>query len=230
MGKHLANAMSQRAALAMLDLSMPRTGFVTSYDPNAYAVKVLIQPENLEVPGWIPLGAAAIGNGFGIVSGPNVGSNGEPGDMVQVTFDGGSPDAPRITGRFFNTVDMPPGPVPSGDTWIVHPSTSCLKFNADGTITVTANAQITYTATQHNFVGPVQMQSTLLVEEEITGQGGMAISGTNSNGQTSTVTGNMNINGNVATEGTLTNNGTDVGSGHYHGNGNGGANTTPPVG
>jgi uncharacterized protein involved in type VI secretion and phage assembly len=161
MGRHLANAMSQRAALAMLDLSKPLTGIITSYDPAKHAVKVTIQPEGVEVAGWIPLGAIGVGNGFGIVCGPNL------GDMVQVAFSESNPAAPRILGRFFSNVNVPPA-VPSGDTYIVHKSGSALKFNGDGTITVTATSSITYTATQHHFVGPVQMDHTLNVNQNVT--------------------------------------------------------------
>jgi uncharacterized protein involved in type VI secretion and phage assembly len=208
--------MSQRAALAMLDLTTPRTGLITSYDPKKHAVKVAIQPEGVEVAGWIPLGAIGVGNGFGIVCGPNL------GDMVQVAFDNASPNAPRIVGRFFSNVNMPPA-VPSGDTYIVHQSGSALKFNGDGTINVAATSSITYTATQHHFVGPVQMDSTLLVKQTMTGQGGMAVSGDNGSGNASTVTGNFN------TVGTITNNGKSIGSTHVHTNGNGGANTGAPI-
>jgi uncharacterized protein involved in type VI secretion and phage assembly len=153
--------MRQQAAMSSLDVSKPRTGLITSYDPARHAVKVAIQPEGVEVAGWIPLGAAGVGNGFGIVCGPNI------GDMVQVTFSEGDNRAPRITGRFFSTVDVPPA-APSGDTYIVHKSGSALKFNGDGTITVTAASSITYTATQHHFVGPVQMDSTLNVNQNVT--------------------------------------------------------------
>jgi phage baseplate assembly protein V len=209
--------MSQRAALAMLDLTTPRTGLITSYDPKKHAVKVAIQPEGVEVAGWIPLGAIGVGNGFGIVCGPNL------GDMVQVAFDNASPNAPRIVGRFFSNVNMPPA-VPSGDTYIVHQSGSALKFNGDGTITVTATSSITYTATQHHFVGPVQMDNTLLVKQTMTGQGGMAVSGDNGTGATSTITGNL------ATTGSITNNGKSIGSTHTHsGVQSGSSNTGTPV-
>jgi phage baseplate assembly protein V len=209
--------MSQRAALAMLDLTTPRTGIITSYDPKKHAVKVAIQPEGVEIAGWIPLGAAGVGNGFGIVCGPNL------GDMVQVAFDNASPNAPRIVGRFFSSVNMPPA-VPSGDTYIVHKSGSALKFNGDGTIAVTATSSITYTATQHHFVGPVQMDNTLLVKQTMTGQGGMAVSGDNGTGATSTITGNL------ATTGSITNNGKNIGSTHAHsGVQSGSSNTGAPV-
>jgi uncharacterized protein involved in type VI secretion and phage assembly len=220
--RQLANAMSQRASLAMLDLTMPRTGVITSYDPNKHAVKVEIQPEGVEAAGWIPLGAVGVGNGFGIVCGPNL------GDMVQIVFDQASPNAPRIVGRFFSTVNVPPK-VPAGDTHIVHQSGSLMKFNADGTIVLTAAASITYTGTQHHFVGPVQMDNTLLVKQTMTGQGGISVSGDNGTGNASTISGSMVMNGNLDTTGTLRNNGRNVGASHVHTNGNGGGNTGAPV-
>jgi hypothetical protein len=130
--------MSQRAALAMLDLTTPRTGIITSYDPKKHAVKVAIQPEGVEIAGWIPLGAAGVGNGFGIVCGPNL------GDMVQIAFDNASPNAPRIVGRFFSNVNMPPA-VPSGDTYIVHKSGSALKFNGDGSVNLITQSNLSAT-------------------------------------------------------------------------------------
>jgi uncharacterized protein involved in type VI secretion and phage assembly len=209
--------MSQRAALAMLDLTTPRTGTITSYDPAKHAVKVQIQPEGVEVAGWIPLGAAGVGNGFGIVCGPNM------GDMVQVTFDSASPNAPRITGRFFSNVNVPPN-VPSGETYIVHQSGSFLKFHNDGSVEMNAAAGATYAATSHTFTGPVTMNDTALVKKTITGQGGIAVSGDNGTGNASTV------NGNFATTGTITNNGKSIGSTHTHsGVTTGGGTTGAPV-
>jgi phage gp45-like len=67
------------------------------------------------------------------------------------------------------------------------------------------------------------MNNTVLVKQTITGQGGMAVSGDNGSGNTSTITGNLN------TTGTITNNGKTIGSTHVHSNGNGGANTGAPV-
>jgi phage baseplate assembly protein V len=180
----LANAMRQQAALSSLDVSKPRTGTITSYDPNKHAVKVTIQPEGVDAAGWIPLGAVGVGNGFGVLCAPNI------GDMVMVEFAEGNSRAPRIVGRFFSTVDVPPS-VPSGETWIVHQSGSFLKFHNDGSIEVKASAGATYAATSHTFTGPVTMNQTVLVKQQITGQGGMAVSG----GSGASVSGNITVTG-----------------------------------
>jgi uncharacterized protein (DUF2345 family) len=127
------------------------------------------------------------------VCGPNL------GDMVQVAFSESNPAAPRILGRFFSNVNVPPA-VPSGDTYIVHKSGSALKFNGDGTITVTATSSITYKGTQHHFIGPVQMDDTLNVTKKVSSQADIQDNtGTNPNtmsqmraiynGHTHTVTG-----------------------------------------
>lgn len=114
-----------------------------------------------------------------------------------------------MVGRFFTDVEQPPA-APSGEFWLVHKSGSFLKFHNDGTVELTANSTMKYTATQHHFVGPVQMDSTLNVNQTISGEGGMSISGDNGSGHASTVTGNTNFVGGV------TANGHDIGSTHQH--------------
>jgi len=190
----LTNNMRQQAELSARSVAKPRTGIITSYDPTKHAVKVTLQPEGEEVAGWVPLGAVGVGNGFGVLSAPNL------GDMVQVTFSEGDIKAPRITGRFFSNVNMPPA-VPAGETWIVHASGSILKFHNDGTVELTAASTITYNATQHHFIGPVQLDSTLNVNQKISGEGGMTISGDNGTGNASSVTGNTNFLGQVSANG-----------------------------
>ncbi|KMQ80342.1 hypothetical protein BPMI_02406c [Candidatus Burkholderia pumila] len=82
-----------------------------------------------------------------------------------------------------------------------------MKFTADGTIVLTAKSSITYTGTQHRFGGPVQMDNTLLVKQNVTAQGCVSISGDNGTGNASSVSRNMVTNNNLSTSGTLTNNG-----------------------
>jgi phage baseplate assembly protein V len=144
----------------------PRKGTISSYDKDSYSVKVLIQPEDLET-GWIQLDAHGVGNGWGVVVGPQI------GDEVEVSFDNGDPNLGCVTGRYFNDTNTPP-PVPSGETWIVHSTGSVLKFNNDGTVTLSAVAAlgvhsgvaINYNAPQHNFTGgPVAMDHKLTVTD-----------------------------------------------------------------
>lgn len=202
----LNNLFRQSAHMATQEQATTRVGTVTSYDPNTYSAKVQIQPENVET-GWLPVTSLWVGNGWGMFSPPT------PGDMVQVEFQEGSIDAGMIVGRFFNDSERPLT-VPSGEFWIQHKSGSFLKFHNDGSIEVVANTTASYTATQHNFHGPVTMDDTLNVTKKVTGTGGLAISG----GTGATVSGNMAITGgNVTADGiglkTHTHTGVQTGSG-----------------
>jgi hypothetical protein len=156
----LLNAQKAAAQQATQGRASTRQGVISSYDPNAYAVKVMLQPDNVPT-GWIPLKSAWIGNGWGLFCPPSI------GDAVEVDFqedDGGVGSAGL---RFFNDSDRPL-PCPSGEFWLVHKSGSLLKFHNDGTVELTAAATMTYTATQHHFVGPVQMDNTLNVNDNVT--------------------------------------------------------------
>ncbi len=139
-----------------------RMAKVSAYNPATYAVKVLYQPEEVE-SAWMPLGTIGVGNDFGVVVGPST------GDQVEVEFTDGDYGAPKATARFFST-EAPPPPVPSGEIWVVHKSGSLLKFHNDGTVELVAASTATYTATEHHFIGPVQMDNTLNVTEKVTSQ------------------------------------------------------------
>jgi uncharacterized protein involved in type VI secretion and phage assembly len=196
----LANTMRSVAEGVMSAFARPRTATVTSYNQDTHAVKVTVEgvgDSDFAESNWIPLNAVGVGKNFGVATAPNV------GDMVEVSFSRFSPAAPKIIGRFFSTVNPPPG-IPAGETWIVHKSGALMKFHNDGSVELKAATTITYTATQHHFVGPVLMDNTL------TGTQGIAISGDNGTGNASTVSGNFN------TTGTITNNGHNIGSTHQH--------------
>lgn len=219
--RQLQNAMTQRAMLAAAQNMSREHGLVESYDPGTHSVKVTRQPSG-KLTGWLPLSTPAIGNGWGVAYGPQI------GDQVVIDYLGGDVEAGVVTGFIYSDQDRPPG-VPAGELWVMHSSGSLLKFHNDGTVELTAASDMTYTAAQHRFIGPVQMDNTLNVTETLSGEGGMTISGDNGSGHASTVTGDMNMIGNLNTTGTVTNNGKAIDSTHEHGNGNGGANTTPPL-
>jgi uncharacterized protein involved in type VI secretion and phage assembly len=207
----LANTVRSIAQGILSGFAKPRTAEVTSYNPDTHSVKVTVEgvgDSDFKETGWIPLNAVGVGKNFGVASAPNI------GDMVEVSFSRFSIAAPKIVGRFFSNVNVPPS-IPAGETWVVHKSGSLLKFHNDGTVEIKAASTITYTATQHHFVGPVQMDNTVLVKQTITGQGGMAVSGDNGSGNTSTITGNLN------TTGQITNNGHRIDSSHQHVNSGG---------
>lgn len=217
----LANAIRMQARAANKVDTQTKMGLISSYD-GQMSVKVMFQPENLESE-WMPLGCIGIGNSWGFAVGPNI------GDQVVVEFPEGDVDSGVIVARVFST-SQPPMPVPAGEIWAVHQSTSSLKFLTNGDValhvagnyTETVTGSATRTAASHHVVGPVQMDNTLNVTETLTGEGGMSISGDNGTGHTSTVTGNLN------TVGTIFNNGHDIGSDHQHINSGGSGLGGPP--
>lgn len=223
----LANMSRMQSDLQGQDKAQSRSGIVSSYDPNRHAVKVMMQPENVELVGWIPVSAPGVGNGFGVLVGPNI------GDMVQVTFNEGSERAPRVTARFFSNTN-PPVVVQSGETWIVHKSGSTVKLTNDGKVTLIDKAGSAVVMNGDGsgvmtFGGGLTINGTLLVTNTITGQGGIQISGNNGTGSASTLTGNFTIVGDINSAGAIINNGHHVDSTHEHSNGNGGANTGTPI-
>jgi hypothetical protein len=137
----LANTMRAHAEAATNRIPRPNMATISSYNASTHAVKVTIQgvgDNDFEETGWIPLGAAGVGNGFGVLSAPNI------GDMVMVAFTDGSNSAPKIIGRFFSNVNVPPT-VPAGETWIVHKSGSYLKFLTSGVVQLVTQSDLTAT-------------------------------------------------------------------------------------
>lgn len=124
--KALIALMQKQADLVNGRKTATRIGTVSGYDPNYYAVKVALQPEGTET-GWIPLGSAWVGNGWGLFSPPSI------GDMVEIEFQEGDIEAALCCHRFFNDVERPLA-VPSGEFWLIHKSGSSLKFFNDGTV------------------------------------------------------------------------------------------------
>lgn len=124
----LYNLMRAQAMLGMGGVGMTRVGTVSSYDPNAYAVKVLLQPEGKET-GWLPLLSPWVGNGWGLFAPPSI------GDMIEVHYQEGGHEAGFACQRFFNDEDRPLA-CPSGEFWLVHKSGSFLKFTNDGDVIV----------------------------------------------------------------------------------------------
>lgn len=106
----------------------PRMATISSYNPAKHAVKVIYQPEGVE-SAWMPLAALGVGNGFGLLSGPN------EGDMVEVDFTDNDYATPKVIARFFSNAAVPPA-VPSGEHWLVHESGSFIKVTNDGKVTV----------------------------------------------------------------------------------------------
>lgn len=107
-----------------------RFGLVSSFDPAAYAARVLVQPENI-LSGWLPIVSAWVGAGWGIAA-PLT-----PGDQVLVLAQEGDAEHGVILGCVWSAVDKPMA-TPSGELWIQHQSGSFLKLLNDGTIALHA--------------------------------------------------------------------------------------------
>jgi len=115
----------------------PRVGIVTSYDPNAYAAKVQLQPEGHET-GWIPIDTGHIGSGFGIAIGLT------PGDQVSIGYHEEDPDSPKVTGRLHSDQERPPA-AQSGEL-VIQTSTSLLKIDQSGNITISSGGNLAISA------------------------------------------------------------------------------------
>ena len=98
-----------------------RFGLVSSFDPDAYAAKVLIQPENV-LSGWLPIVSAWVGAGWGLAA-PLM-----PGAQVLVIAQEGDAEHGVIIGAVWSTVDLPLA-APAGELWLQHQSGSFLKLH-----------------------------------------------------------------------------------------------------
>lgn len=117
---------SRSGQSAAANLAQPRTGLVTSYDPDRYAVKVEIQPENVET-GWLPILTLMSGQGWGVYFGPS------KGDQALVIFLEGDGLAGVCVGFLPSDEDVPPR-VEAGEIILAHKSESFIRLEAGGVI------------------------------------------------------------------------------------------------
>ncbi len=122
------SAMRHAAEQAGSRTTHMRLGLRTSYDPAFYAVKVLIQPDNVET-GFIPLVPQWCGNGWGFFAPPPAGA------QVAVHFEMGGRDHGVCFGAIASNVDRPL-PVPDGEAWWQHESGAFVKMTNDGSLTL----------------------------------------------------------------------------------------------
>ena len=155
----MENVIRREAERAMSRKAFPQMGVVTGYDPSRYAAKVRLQPSDTET-GWLPVATAWSGPGWGDYNPPS------PGDVVDVHFQEGNQEAGFISQRFYSAVTQPLA-VPSGESWRVHKSGSCVKFHNDGSVTIIAATAINSSAPIWNHAGDVVMTGDLLVTGDI---------------------------------------------------------------
>jgi len=127
-----------------------RFGLVSSFDPSAYAARVMMQPENV-LSGWLPILSAWVGAGWGLAA-PLT-----PGDQVLVLAQEGHSEQGVIVGCVWSAVDTPI-PAPAGELWLQHQTGSFIKLLNNGTIALQA--------------GTVNLAGNLVVSGNISDQNG----------------------------------------------------------
>lgn len=121
----IANQMRLQSLMVQGSNLTVRIGIITSYDPDAYAAKATIQPDEIET-GWLPIQALQAGNGWGVYAPPS------EGDQVVLVFVQGDAESGVILGALPSDEDRPP-PVPQGEVWVVSEGAEqFLKLTADG--------------------------------------------------------------------------------------------------
>lgn len=125
------NMVKARAAGLDSQGGVARFGLVSSFDPNAYAARVLIQPENV-LSGWLPIISPWVGAGWGMAA-PLT-----PGTQVLVLAQEGDAEHGVVLGAVWSAVDTPM-PATAGELWLRHQSGSFVKLLNDGTIGVQAS-------------------------------------------------------------------------------------------
>jgi phage baseplate assembly protein V len=131
------NHMRLQAMMAAGQLTGPRKGLVTSYDPDNYLVKVSIQPEDFET-GWLPITTLMAGDGFGAYFGPS------QGDQAAVVFELNNREAGFCIGFCGSDVDQPPT-VQSGEMHLIAKQGQFVKLLQDGSVDAAADANTTLT-------------------------------------------------------------------------------------
>ena len=122
----LLNILRGHAAQLDQGWAHPRIAVVSSVDPAAFTVRVMVQPEGV-LSGWLPVASPWVGNGWGLVSAPS------PGDQVIVVWQDGDAEQGVVVGRLWSNAAPPPN-APSGELWLTHRTGSYLKLHNDGSI------------------------------------------------------------------------------------------------
>jgi hypothetical protein len=115
--------------------AVPRIGTVDGYDPQRYAARVLLLPEK-KLTGWLPIGVEWMGNGWGLLAPVS------PGDQVLVEFQEHDKDSGIITKRLFDTRNVAPQGVPSGEFWLIHKSGQYFKLTNNGKMALNSGEEI----------------------------------------------------------------------------------------
>lgn len=185
--------------------AVTRIALISAYDPDSYAIKALVQPENVET-GWFPLGSLWVGPSWGAYFGPIL------DQQITLLFEQGHWDCP-IGIVQLPSVTSPPVPVPSGEAIIQHQTGTKLHFDNAGNLNATTTADLNLTA---------KGNTNLTVSGGVT----MAVTGAVTGSASAwNLTGPLNVTGNIVASGDVSDasgsNGTlgnlrTVYNGHYH--------------
>lgn len=123
------NAVKRHVAAMIGQQGQTRIGTIVSVNADTYQARVMLQPENVQ-SGWLPVAAAMVGGGWGIVSPPTV------GEQVVIEPQEGDAEHGIITGRVFSTKQQPPktytDQYDQGSTTSAQPGEFAI-VNSDGT-------------------------------------------------------------------------------------------------
>lgn len=133
------NMIRREAAIAVAQRQFKGTVVVTAYNKETHAIKGMLVPHGLET-GWIQITGDHIGNGFGNLAGPKVGSADKlDGDQFAVEFGFGDPNTLVATHRVFSKQDKPPQ-VESGEILSRHENGNRVFMAKDGSMTIQHHA------------------------------------------------------------------------------------------
>ena len=176
MNRFIAETTNRARGVARQQAGGVRFGEVTSVDPAACAVKVMLQPEGV-LTGWLPVLSPWIGAGWGASCPPVA------GDQVAVAFQEGDNEHGAVIGRAYSDAQRSPG-APSGELWLVHQSGSSIRLlnNGDvaitshahtavtvgGNVTLTATGNVTATAAAFHLTGPTTITGDATIDGALT--------------------------------------------------------------
>lgn len=131
----LINSLKAHAGGLDLGQAQPRFGTVSSFDPNSYAARVMLQPEGV-LSGWLPIISAWVGSGWGMACPLSV------GDQVLVLPQEGHADQGVIVGSAYSEQARPPmiggNAVAAGEAVLFHASGAYLRLGNDGSFVICA--------------------------------------------------------------------------------------------
>lgn len=201
----LANIMRMQSIAVNNNVVTTRFGVVSSYDPNNYAVKVLFQPDNTE-SGWLSLGSAWVGNGWGMFSPP------KPGTVVKIHFHDGNNEAGVVDTSHFND-GMRPLATPAGEMWLVHSTGSAIKIQNDGSLNIVSHGNTTITAGGNTTVNSTGTLTATAASFTLNGN--------------TTLNGDLQVNGNITDNKDSMENIRTIFNSHVHGGSPGPTPTMP---